>query len=141
MSTSSSMLFVVCFGAAAAFMLAGYQEVKTPPAANVTVALNEASATTTVGVTTQFSAHVLNATNPAVTWSVDTVVGGSPILGTINTSGLYTAPIAEGMHVVTATSVAAPSASASATVIVSNPSLLSPASAHISAGKTRKLNP
>ncbi|MGC2056715.1 MAG: hypothetical protein WA653_00550 [Candidatus Sulfotelmatobacter sp.] len=37
------------------------------------------------------------------TWSVDETAGGSATVGTISTSGLYTAPVQSGSHTVTAT--------------------------------------
>ena len=56
--------------------------------------------------TIQFSATVLGSSNSAVNWSVDGIVGGSTDLGTIDATGLYTAPAADGTHLITATSQA-----------------------------------
>lgn len=44
------------------------------------------------GGTQQFTATVTGATNAAVTWSVNSIVGGNSVFGTISTAGLYTAP-------------------------------------------------
>jgi hypothetical protein len=110
----------------------------TPPA--VAVSLNQASATLGVGTTTQFSATVQNTTNTAVTWSVDTVAGGNSTVGTINSSGLYTAPSTAGNHTVTATSVADSTKSANATVTVGMLTAISPASVVIPAGGTEQFN-
>ncbi|HWZ99963.1 MAG TPA: hypothetical protein VN025_19555, partial [Candidatus Dormibacteraeota bacterium] len=44
------------------------------------------------GFTQQFLATVANASNTAVTWQVNGVTGGNSTVGTISTSGLYTAP-------------------------------------------------
>ncbi len=49
---------------------------------------------------------------------MDGVVGGNSSVGTVSTSGLYTAPANRGMHTVTATSNALPTYSASAAVTV-----------------------
>ncbi len=71
--------------------------------------------------TEQFTATVQgNATNLGVTWSVDGVSAGNASTGTIDSAGLYTPPSAAGVHTVTATSVADPSVSASATVAVTD---------------------
>jgi hypothetical protein len=51
----------------------------------------------TLGQTQQFS---VNGTNPQ--WAVDGIVGGNNTIGTITTTGLYTAPATVGPHTVTA---------------------------------------
>src|SRR5207302_631492 len=54
----------------------------------------------------QFSAAVSNdSQNRGVTWSVDTIAGGSASIGTISATGLYTPPPAGGSHTITATSI------------------------------------
>jgi len=91
----------------------------TPPA--ITVSLSPASASVLSGGTQQFTAAVQNTSNTGVTWTVDTVPGGSSSVGTITGSGAsatYTAPATAGPHTVTATSVANTSAFASAGVTV-----------------------
>ncbi len=55
-----------------------------------------------------------------VTWSVDGIANGNSSVGTITSSGLYTAPFAVGGHTITATSTAYPSASVSSTLTVLN---------------------
>ena len=62
----------------------------TPPAA--TIALGSAPTSLTVGQSDQFTATVSNSTNTAVTWSVNGVTGGNSTVGTISSSGMYTAP-------------------------------------------------
>ena len=79
---------------------------------SVTVSVSPGTAWLLVGGTVQFTATVTNATSLAVTWSA---TGGS-----VSTSGVYTAPAAAGTYFVTATSVADPSSSASATVNVTS---------------------
>ena len=89
----------------------------------VTIVINPTSAKVVVGQTEQFTAIVTGSSDTAVNWSVNGVAGGNQTLGTITQAGLYTAPQVlpspSGM-VVTATSQAAPSASASANVTLSS---------------------
>ena len=65
------------------------------PAPQVTsVIISPDSATTLIGATQQFAAQVIGVGNfsMAVTWSVNSVAGGNSSLGTISSSGFYTAP-------------------------------------------------
>ncbi len=63
------------------------------PAPAVSIALGTAPSSLTVGQTYQFTATVTNSTNTAVTWSAGGVTGGNATVGTISSSGLYTAPV------------------------------------------------
>ncbi|HEV2176015.1 MAG TPA: hypothetical protein VGW33_02250 [Terriglobia bacterium] len=72
------------------------------------------------GSTEQFTATIQGLTNTAVTWSVDGAAGGNSSVGTVSTSGLYTAPNAIGPHTVTAASVAYPSDTVNARITVIN---------------------
>jgi polysaccharide biosynthesis protein PslG len=73
------------------------------------------SASSTTDGTIQFRAAVLGtASNKSVTWKAS--------LGTITASGIYTAPANVGTALVTATSSADPSKSASATVVIATAS-------------------
>jgi hypothetical protein len=71
----------------------------------------------------QFTANISGTANTAVTWSVNGIAGGNSAVGTIDSSGFYTAPAAvPGSSVtVTADSVAQPTASANAVVTVVAP--------------------
>src|SRR5581483_8118867 len=60
--------------------------------ANVTVAVAPASVAVTVGKPQTFAANVGGTVNTAVTWSVNNVVGGDGVNGTITAGGVYTAP-------------------------------------------------
>ena len=83
----------------------------------VSVSVSPANATLSASQSQQFTATVTGSSNTAVTWSL------SPAVGTISSSGLYTAPgvIASAQTVtVTATSVADATKSASATVSLQN---------------------
>ena len=96
-----------------------------PPTPPITVSILPGSATVPAGATQQFTATVQNTTNTAVTWQVNAISGGNSIVGTISTSGLYTAPLSPpetGMVTVTAVSQAdsTKSASATATIVFSN---------------------
>jgi hypothetical protein len=55
------------------------------------------------GSTQQFSASFPDLTNPSVTWSVDSIVGGNSSVGAISSAGLYTGPSLVGSHTVMAT--------------------------------------
>ncbi|MBI3784739.1 MAG: DUF1800 family protein [Deltaproteobacteria bacterium] len=96
------------------------------PTATPTISVNviPASASVQTGATQQFQATVSGSSNQAVTWAVDGTVGGDPGLGTITTSGLYTAPAAVpavGSVTVSAVSVANPGALGTAQVSIQNP--------------------
>jgi uncharacterized protein (TIGR03437 family) len=87
-----------------------------PPVA-VAVSISPTSVSLSDGQTQQFTATVTNSTNTAVTWSI------SPQVGSIGSAGAYTAPgsvSASQKVTVTATSVADPSKSASASVTLSH---------------------
>jgi hypothetical protein len=70
--------------------------------------------------TQQFTATVQGTGNQGVTWSVDRIVGGNNTVGTISSSGLYTAPGQTGSHTVMATSNALSTYSVNASVTVTN---------------------
>ena len=44
------------------------------------------------GGTLQFTANVLNASNPALNWEVNSIPSGNANVGTITTAGLYLGP-------------------------------------------------
>jgi hypothetical protein len=84
-----------------------------------TVSISPLQAAVTPGQSTQFSASISGVASSNITWAVDGVTGGNSSVGTIS-SGLYTAPSAAGSHVVTATSTANTSQSASVPVVVTS---------------------
>jgi hypothetical protein len=87
----------------------------------VSVTIAPLSATVATGGTQQFAATVQNTSNTAVMWQVNGVTGGNATVGTISSSGLYTAPGAvpnPATVTVTAVSQADPTKSASALVTV-----------------------
>ena len=58
-----------------------------------TVAVSPATANVLEASTQQFTATVTNSSNSAVSWQVNGVAGGNSSVGTIDTTGLYTAPV------------------------------------------------
>jgi Tol biopolymer transport system component len=81
--------------------------------ANVQVSVDPTTATTGFGQTVQFTVNVTGALDPAVDWSVLEVAGG-----TVNASGLYTAPGVAGVYHVVAASREDPTKTAQAEVTV-----------------------
>ncbi len=107
---------------------------------NLTVAITGGPGTVPNGASAQFTATVTPAANsnpdPGVVWSVDGVQGGNATVGTIDASGLYTAPVVAPdppQVTVTATSIADPSKSASVSVTIESlvTVLISPDSATV----------
>ncbi|MFN2548875.1 MAG: hypothetical protein ABR567_15725 [Myxococcales bacterium] len=97
----------------------------------VTVAIAPASPRLETGAQQQFVAAAAGS-DPGVTWTVQEPVGG-----TIDPTGLYTAPRAAGAYHVVATSVADPSRSASTEITVAVPPvsvILSPAAITVKPG-------
>ncbi len=90
------------------------------------VMISPSTATVAASGTQQFTATVTNENNNSVTWSVDGVNGGNNTVGTVSSSGLYTAPSSAGTHMVTATSVADSNYNASATVSVVSLTVMPP---------------
>src|SRR5512143_3136076 len=109
-------------GSAVGMILAGLSMLAPTYAQTVTVSPTAASVH--LGTFYQFSARVTGASPTTVTWSIALPAGATGSPGTISTGGRYTPPGAipsSGTAVVTATSVAAPAVSASATVTLLNP--------------------
>ena len=109
------------------------------PPPNVTVTVQPATASVPLGQTQQFTATVTGASSSAVNWSVNGVVGGNVVTGTISSSGLYTAPQSlpsPPSVTVTATSQTALSASGSASVQLQSGIVVSvaPNSANVAPG-------
>jgi hypothetical protein len=83
--------------------------------------ISPTGATVSTDQSQQFTAIVSGSSNTAVTWKVNGVTGGNSTVGTISTSGLYTAPAtvpSSGTVMVTAVSQANSAVSASDTVAV-----------------------
>ncbi len=92
-------------------------------AAPVTVAVN-GSAMVMLGASAQYAAKVSGTSNQAVHWAVNQVAGGNAQLGTITTTGLYTAPAVlpgSGTVAIAAASEAEPGVSSSIAVALQAP--------------------
>jgi serine protease len=95
----------------------------TPPA--IEVAVCPASAAVKTGATQTLTATLANTTDTAVTWQVNGVDGGNSVIGTVSSTGVYTAPSsvpAGGSVTVSAVSVADGSAMGSTQLTVTSPS-------------------
>jgi hypothetical protein len=64
----------------------------TPPPSGPAVTVSPATANVQEGSTQQFTATVTNSTTTTVNWQVNSIAGGNASVGTISSSGLYTAP-------------------------------------------------
>src|ERR1700730_18478694 len=94
----------------------------TPAATSVSI--TPTTANIRAGDSFQFTASVSGNSNTSVTWAVKGTAGGSSAIGTISSSGTYTAPWplpSPNTLTITATSVASGSANASSAVTLLNP--------------------
>ena len=92
-----------------------------PPSPPVTHSLSPSTATLALRASQTFTVTASSGTPPAVNWSVNGVAGGNVTLGTVDTSGNYTAPAAlptPNTVTVTATSQSSATQSAHASVTV-----------------------
>jgi len=90
----------------------------------VSVSISPRNASLLAGQTTTFAATVTGSTNKNVTWKVSGVARGNSSVGTIASTGLYTAPAippSPNTVSITATSTADPTQSANAMVTIVNP--------------------
>jgi serine protease len=94
----------------------------TPPP--VQVALCPASVSVQTGRTQSFAATLANTSDSSVVWQVNGIDGGDATVGTISSTGVYTAPASlppSGTVTVTALSAADNSATASAKLTITSP--------------------
>jgi hypothetical protein len=68
------------------------EPVTNPTPQAVTVIVSSSSSSVLLGNTQQFTATVTGTSNTAVSWSVNGISGGNSTVGTISSTGLYTAP-------------------------------------------------
>ncbi len=99
--------------------VSGVPEYTAPPTAGVTI--DPTSASVAYNQTKQFTATVSGLSNPDVLWDVrnargEVITNG----GSVSSTGLYTAPATNGNFYVRAASVADPTKSAAASVVVSD---------------------
>jgi Bacterial Ig-like domain (group 2) len=110
---------------------------------NVAVMITPTSSSIQVGQSQQFTGSVSGTSNTGLIWLVNGVLGGNSTVGTVSSSGLYTAPAAAPSNSVkvTAQSTVQSTASASATVAISAPLpvsvAVSPASTSVKVGQTQ----
>ncbi|HMV47404.1 MAG TPA: DUF1800 family protein [Blastocatellia bacterium] len=111
----------------------------------VSVTISPTSASVQTGTTRQFTATVSGSANTAVTWKVADVVGGNSTVGTISSTGLYTAPatVPAGAVAVSATSQADATKKATALVTVTAPVStvavsVNPSAASLAVGATQQ---
>ncbi len=109
----------------------------------VSVTLSPKTPSVQAGFTQQFTATVANNSNTGVTWQVSGIAGGNTTVGTISTSGLYTAPASvPGTNPVTvkAVSIADTTKFDTATVTITPPVsvVVSPKTANVVAGLTQQ---
>jgi serine protease len=102
---------------------AGQAACSTTPAA-VQIAVCPGTGSVVTSATQAFSASLANTTNSSVTWEVNGVPGGNTTVGTISSSGVYTAPASvpsPSTVTISAVSAADTTASASSQVTVTTP--------------------
>ena len=95
-----------------------------PDNGGASVTVTPATATIRAGSTQAFAATVSGTTNNSVNWSVNSVAGGNATIGTIDASGMYTAPASlptPNTVTVTATSAADATKKANSAVKLQNP--------------------
>jgi hypothetical protein len=131
-------LLFLSFSLAACGSASSTSNTPPPPTASITVAVSPSTANVRVGNSASFSATVSGISNSAVTWSVDDTAGGSSALGTINSSGKYSAPASlpsPNTVSIKATSSADTSKSSTSSVTLMNPTPvltgISPASTNL----------
>jgi hypothetical protein len=119
----------------------------TPAAAGVAITISPTTASVAGGATQAFTATVTGSTNTAVTWQVNGENGGDTIIGTVSSTGVYTAPNvlpSTTSVTVTATSQADTTKVASAVVTLTAPAVtitISPTSATLAAGTKQQFTP
>jgi hypothetical protein len=84
------------------------------------VSIGPRRAALTTGQTQTFTATVTGNSVTTVTWEVDSIAGGNSSVGTVTAAGVYSPPSSPGSHTVTARSVADSTASAAATVYITD---------------------
>ncbi len=84
----------------------------------ITIAISPTTGMLAGSSTEQFTATLQGSANSPINWLVDQIAGGSATVGTISSTGLYTAPAQAGSHIITAASTLNASVAANATVSV-----------------------
>jgi len=147
--SASLLLSAVCTSCGAAGSSSA-PDPPTPPASSpVTVTVTPSTAQPFPGVSVHFKAVVINSSNSAVNWEVNTIPSGNATVGTIDPTGLYTAPaLVPSPPTVTITAVlqsdSTKTGSASATIqalsSVTGPIVVSPALSSLTTSQTLQFN-
>jgi hypothetical protein len=133
---ASFLLGVICTSCGT-----GGSDPPVPPPATITITPNPAQ--TLPGGQVPFSAKVESAQSSTVNWQVNGMSPGNPEVGTIDSTGLYTAPSfvpGSGQITVTAVLQANPGVTASATVAIQGSLTISPAHSSFSTAQPVQLN-
>ena len=99
-----------------------------PPPPSITVSVAPLSGSVVLGNQVAFTATVTNTTDTTVSWSVNGIAGGNSAVGTISSTGVYTAPAnlpSPATMQITVTSHADPVKSATASLTVASDITLS----------------
>ena len=123
-SAPSSAVTVTATSAASTTASASSSVTVTAAPAAIAVTISPVSASVKAGATQQFAGTVTGTTTTTITWQVNGIASGNSTVGTISTTGLYTAPASAPSSAVTVTAVSYydPAVSANATVSVSGSS-------------------
>jgi hypothetical protein len=90
------------------------------PAGTASVSISPLRAALTTGQSQAFTATVTGNAVTCVNWEVDSIPGGNSSVGTVSATGVYSPPTAAGAHTVVARSVADTTATASASVFITD---------------------
>jgi len=99
-----------------------------PPPLSITVSVAQSSGSVALGNQVTFTATVTNTTDTTVGWSVNNIAGGNSTVGTISSTGAYTAPAdlpSPATVQITATSHSDPTKSDTANITVTSDITLS----------------
>src|SRR5437764_1464730 len=99
-----------------------------PPPPSITVSVAPLSGSVVLGNQVAFTATVTNTTDTTMSWSVNGIAGGNSAVGTISSTGVYTAPAdlpSPATMQITVTSHADPAKSATASLMVASDITLS----------------
>lgn len=110
-----------------ALVWAGCGGKKNSSSTTVAITISPTTASLAGGATQQFTATVTNTTNTAVNWQVNGEAGGDATIGTVSSTGLYTAPTvlpSTTTIAVTAVSQADTTKTATATVTLTAPPIV-----------------
>jgi hypothetical protein len=138
----AAALFIVCTLVTVLSGCGATGSTSPPPPPSVSVTISPPNVSVLLGQAQLFTASVAGTTDTSVSWSVNGVVGGNPTIGTISAAGMYAAPRmlpSPSSVTVSATSVAAPTASGSSAVSLHSDIVIniSPTSASLPTGSSQ----